>query len=374
MFFSKALVQMKFLDKYFNKKKEEPIRTNSDFWAWFKTKEKEFYQVLKEKGDVENEFLNQLSPKLSQLKDGYWFLAGMLNDYMAELVITADGVIENIAFVEDLVHEAPHIAGWKFTALKPALDIKDIHIKMGDFEFSKENLGFYANENPGYPDEIDISLVYKDYKEEAKGIITQGVFIFLDNYLGELRTVTVIDAIEIIGYEKSDKELIPIEKLNEYLKWREKEFREKYKGVRYNTENDHYASLTAELKNGDPLIAIMNTDLLEWDSTASHPWVMVITIKYKGDDSGMPDDETFQILNAIEDEIMKVLKDFDGYLNIGRKTASNEREVYFACSDFRKPSKLMYRIQQDYKGIREINFEIYKDKYWRTFNRFKPDI
>lgn len=366
---------MKFLDKYFNKKKEEPIiKTNHDFWAWFKTKEKEFYQVLKENGDVENEFFNQLSPKLNQLKDGYWFLGGMLNDYMAELVITADGVVENIAFVEDLVNEAPHIAGWKFTALKPALDIKDITIKIGDFEFSSENLGFYANENPKYPDEIDISLVYKNYQEESKDIITQGVFIFLDNYLGELRTVAVIDAIEIIGKVKANKELIPIEKLNEYLKWREKEFREKYKGVRHNTENDNYVSLSAQLENGDPLIAIMNTDLLEWDATASHPWVMVIIIKYGGDENGMPDDDTYQILNSIEDEIMKELKDFDGYLNVGRQTASNEREVYFACRDFRKPSKLMYRIQQDYKGIREINFEIYKDKYWRTFNRFKQNI
>ena len=365
---------MKFLDKYFNKKKEEPIKTNSDFWAWFKTKEKDFYQVLKENGDLENEFFNQLSPKLNQLRDGYLFLAGMLNDYMAELVITADGVIENIVFVEDLVHEAPHIPGWKFTALKPALDIEDIIIKIGDFEFSKENLGFFANENPGYPDEIDLSLVYKDYKEEAKDIITQGVFVFLDNYLGELRTVAVIDAIEIVGYVKSDKEFIPIEKLNEYLKWREREFREKYKGVRHNTDNDRYVTLTAELKNGDPLLAIINTDLLQWDATASHPWVMVITINYEGDESGMPDDNTYQILNAIEDEIMKELKDFDGYLNIGRKTASNEREVYFACRDFRKPSKLLYKIQQEHKGIREINFEIYKDKYWRTFNRFKQNI
>jgi hypothetical protein len=363
---------MSFLDKFFNKKKEEPIRTNQDFWAWFKARERDFYTVIKEKGNIEEDFFNLLAPKLNQLRDGYWFLAGMLNDYMAELVITADGVVENIAFVEDLVNDAPHLPGWKITALKPALDIKDVSIQMGEFIFNKENLAFYANEDPKYPDEIDLTIVYKHFKEDAKDIITNGVFVFLDNYLGELRTVTVIDAIKISGDLQPEGELIPIEKLKEYLVWREKEFLEKYKGVRHNTENDQYVSLSAELENGNSLVAIVNTDLLEWDAKASHPWVMVISIKYEGDEGGMPDDDTNQILDAIEDEIVKNLKDFDGYLNIGRQTANHERELYFACRDFRKPSRLMSRIREEHKDVREIAFEIYKDKYWRSFNRFKP--
>ena len=93
-------------------------------------------------------------------------------------------------------------------------------------------------------------------------------------------------------------------------------------------------------------------------------------VQYEGNEQGMPDDETQQILSAIEDQIMKELKDFDGYLNVGRQTANNERLIYFACRDFRKPSKLMYRIQQEHKETRKITYEIYKDKYWRTFNRF----
>jgi hypothetical protein len=365
---------MRFLDKFFNKKKEEPIHTNQDFWVWFKTKERDFYTVIKEKGNVEEDFFNLLSPKLDQLRDGYWFLAGMLNDYMAELVITADGVVENIAFVEDLVNDAPHLPGWKITALKPAIDIKDISIQMDEYVFHNENLAFYANEDARYPDEIDLTIVYKNFVEEAKDIIINGVFVFLDNYLGELRTVTVIDAIDISGSLKEGKELIPIDKLKEYLIWREKEFLEKYKGVRHNTEKDQYASLNAELENGNPLIAIINTDLLEWDAKASHPWVMVITIKYEGNENGMPDDDNYQILEAIEDDIAKNLKDFDGYLNIGRQTANYEREIYFACRDFRKPSKLMSRIREEHQDVRKITYEIYKDKYWRTFNRFRPGV
>jgi len=365
---------MGFFDKFLKKKEEQVIENNHDFWAWFKSNERAFYEVIKEKGNVEEEFLNLLSPKLNQLRAGYYFLAGMANEYMAELVISADGVVENIPFVEDLVHDAPHLPGWKITALKPALEIEDVSINMAGFEFNKDNLHFHVNEDPRFPDEIDLSIIYEDYKEDDKAIITNGVFVFLDNFLGELRTVTAIDVIEIAGPTSTANEPIPIAKLKDYLNWREKEFVEKYKGTRHNTDNDNYASLTAELENGKPLIAVINTDLLEWDRKASHPWVLVTTIKYEGNDKGMPDDDTYQILNALEDEIMKELKDFEGYLNIGRQTCDNEREIYFACKDFRKPSRLLDRLKQEHTENSEIKFEIYKDKYWRTFNRFQPDI
>jgi predicted fused transcriptional regulator/phosphomethylpyrimidine kinase len=56
----------------------------------------------------------------------------MLDDDTAELVLTADGSLLNIAFVEDLVETAPNLKGWKFTALKPAMENEDFTINMGD--------------------------------------------------------------------------------------------------------------------------------------------------------------------------------------------------------------------------------------------------
>ena len=67
---------------------------------------------------------------------------------------------------------------------------------------------------------------------------------------------------------------------------------------------------------------------------------------------------------------MQELKDVDGYLNIGRQTANGEREIYFACKDFRKPSKIFFKIQTNYSNSFEIDYDIYKDKYWQSFNRF----
>lgn len=354
--------------------KETPIKSNDDFWNWFQTNEKNFFKVIKNQGNVERDFFDILSSKLNQLRDGYWFLAGMYDNTTAELVLTADGVYKNIVFVEELVQSAPKMDNWKITALKPALNINDVHISMDELKFSKENLYFYSNDHPKYPDEIDITIIHTDYKEDLKNPITNGVYIFMDNYLGELDAVTTIDSMQIIGKDKAEKELIPIDKLKDFLLWRQKEFIEKYEGTRYSTNNDNYNSLEATLKNGKPLFAIVNSALLDWDSKASHPWILTIEIKYDGNENGMPDKETYELMNNFEDELMLELKDSEGYLNIGRQTADNSRVIYFACKDFRLPSKVLTKFKSDYNNRLNVDFDIYKDKYWRSFDRFKPEI
>lgn len=360
--------------KFFKKGKELPVKSNEDFWNWFQKNEKEFYKVLKNKGNVEADFFDKLSSKLKHLREGYWFLAGMYDNNTAELVITADGIYKNIAFVEELIKSAPKIENWKFTALKPASDIDDVNIRMGDLKFSQENLSFYSNDNPEYPDEINITVIYSDYKEDKDSAITNGIYIFIDNYLGELNSVTSIDSLKVISMDEAIKNLIPIKKLKDYIIWRQKEFIEKYEGTRYNTENDSYNSIEATLNNGKPLLAIMNFTLLEWDSKASHPWILTIEILYNGNESGMPDKVTYELMNKFEDELMLVLKDSEGYLNVGRQTADNSREIYFACKDFRLPSKVLSNFTTAYKDKLNVDYDIYKDKYWKSFDRFRPKI
>jgi hypothetical protein len=127
------------------------------------------------------------------------------------------------------------------------------------------------------------------------------------------------------------------------------------------------------LENGNPLLAIVSNGLLQWDYKASHPWVAVINFKYDGSKkNGMPGNDDYQLLNEIEETMLAGLKDVDGYLNIGRQTADGEKAVYFACRDFRKPSKVFYDTQQKNAKRFKISYEIYKDKYWQSFERFIP--
>jgi hypothetical protein len=364
---------MSFLKNIFGKK-DEPIKSYSDFWTWFQKNEKDFFNVVKSRENIEKGFFDKLSPKLAELKEGYYYVTGMYDDNTVELVLTADGTIKNIVFIEELVEAAPKIEGWKFTALKPSLKIDDVTIKMGGIEFSSENLFFYSKELPNYPDEIDVCIIHNDMTGDNRQQIINGTYIFLDNYLGELDFVNNIDNLQVITKSEAKKELVPIAKLKDFLIWRQKEFVEKYEGVRYDTENDEYSILEAELESGNMLLAVINTNLLEWDRQASHPWLAVMTLKYDGSkNNGMPNNSDYELLGSIEDEILLSLKDNDGNLNIGRQTANNERDIYFACKDFRKASKVFYETQKKYGDKFEIEYDIYKDKYWQTFERFKQD-
>ncbi len=363
---------MSFLKNIFGKK-DEPIKSYNDFWNWFQSNEKTFFNVVKSHKNIEKGFFDKLSPKLAELKDGYFYLTGMYDDNTVELVLTADGNTKNIVFVEELVEQAPKINGWKFTALKPAMDIENVAINMAGYKFDSDNLFFYSNDYTDYPDEIDICVIHNEWTEENKQQIGNGTYIFLDNYLGELDFLNNIDNLKFISKHEAEKELVPIAKLKDFLTWRQKEFIEKYSGLRYNTDNDSYSSLEAELNNGRPLIAIVNSTLLNWDSKASHPWILKVEINYDGNDNGMPDENTYQLLNEFEEQIMLELKDFDGYLNIGRQTADNSREIYFACKDFRKPSKVLHELTKKYSDKLNIEYDIYKDKYWQSFERFRPN-
>jgi Family of unknown function (DUF695) len=352
-------------------KKEEPIHSYTDFWVWFQKNEKKFFSVVKNNNRIEKYFLNKLSPKLNKLRDGFFFLTGMCSDHTAELVLTADGNVKNIVFVEELVQAAPKMDRWKITALKPALDIKDVNISMDGQEFSEKKLSFYYSEEADYPDDIDITVVHEDFTEQNKTVITNGTFIFLDNYLGELDFVTTVDKIQIVGKAEAKKELIPISKLKAFLTWRQKEFIEKYEGTRHETENDNYAAFEAELENGCPLIAVINTDLLKWDAKASHPWIVQVNIKFDGKKrNGLPDDKTFKLLNEVEATITHHLKDSNGYLNVGRQTAESIREMYLACKEFRVPSKVLHQISLTIPPSLEFSYDVYIDKYWKSFERF----
>lgn len=359
---------MSILKKLFSAK--QPIENYNDFWRWFQENEKAFFKAVKFQKNIEKDFFDRISPKLNELKEGFFYLTGMLDDSTVELILTADGTIKNIVFVEELVKAAPAIHGWKFTSLKPPLDIKNVRIDMAGYRFDSDTLSFYPNDHKDYPDEIDITIVHKDYNESDKSSITNGTYIFLDNFIGELNSVTTIDSVKVIGKEQAEKELIPIEKLKDFLLWREKEFIEKYEGTLQNTDTAEFSILEAELESGNKLIATINTDILNWEKKASHPWLVTLEIPYDGQsNNGMPDKTTYQLLNEIEENVIEKLKDIDGYLNIGRQTANNLREVYFACKDFRKPSKVLHQLTKDYPRI-EIKYDIYKDKYWRSFNRF----
>lgn len=345
-----------------------------NFWNWFLQHEKEFFNVVKHSDNIEELFFNKLSPQLDIIKEGIFFLAGMLAEDTAELVFTPDGKIKNIVFIEELVAAAPALPNWKFTALKQSASDGEegFSIDMGGFGFSRDNLSFHVNELDDYPELIDLFIVYQYFNEEDKYTITNGVYIFLDNYLGELNAVTLIERVRVIGINEIQAPLVPITGLKEYLLKREHSYLKKYRAFRKNTENDSYSSFQGTLNNGWPALAVVNTTLLEWDAKVSHPWIVKVEVGYDGSSNhGLPDQSAYDRLDELEKDMMLELKDINGYLNVARETADNLRTIYFACADFRKPSKVIHVLTAKYADYFVINCDIYQDKYWQTFNKFQ---
>jgi hypothetical protein len=366
-------IQMNLLKRLF-KGKDEPVKSYPDFWQWFVGQERTFFNVVRRRKNIERDFFNKLSPKLGELKEGFYYLTGMLDDNTVELIFTADGNIENLVFVEELVASAPEIAGWKFTAHKSEMDIESTSIRVDKYLFDSDTLSFYSNDNPQYPDEIDITIVHKDFNESDNSSIMNGVYLFLDNYLGEVKSVTTIDSVKVVGTSDAERELVPIGKLKSFLDWREKEFVEKYHGLVKDTHDMGHSVLEAETSAGTRVIAVINTDILKWESKASHPWILRVEISYDGSkNGGLPDEETNDALRQLEDAIAVQLKDEEGYILIGHESAENLRSIYFACRDFRKPSKVVYQLLLDEPDWK-IEYRIYKDKYWQSFNRYNLEL
>lgn len=366
---------MGILRKIFGKsksKKTELVLTDiTEFWNWFDENQQTFYKTVKTKGNIEKYFFSKLGPQLDQLRNEIFYVTGNYDDSTVELIFTADGNLKNIAFIEELVEKSSKLSNWKFTCLKQPSQNFDFVINMGDVEFHENNISFYSNEDEDRPDLVDITFVHEDWSEENRETLINGIYLSIDNYLGELKLIDGIDEISFSSPSDARDELVPINKLKEFLNWREKEFVEKYEGVRVNIEEYNYSSFEARTNEGLPLIAVINTDLMKWDAKASHPWMMIVEIKFKGNEYGMPNDETSVLLNEIEGEITLKLKDKDGYLNVGRQTVNFERAIFFTCVDYRKPSNLLFHIQNVYKDIVKIDFDIFKDKYWQSLSRFE---
>lgn len=360
------------MDKSFLKREESLVESYARFWSWFHDNSDSFFETVKSGENIEKGFFQELTLRLNEVKDDIYFLAGMKGENAVELVFTPDGVVKNIVFVEELVKSAPVIPRWRFMSLKQESNIEDTHVQMKGYIFDRETLSFYSNEDPDYPDEIDITIIHKNYKDKDKDVIMTGTFIFLDNYLGELNFINMIDQVNVVGEKNALKEPVPAEKLKSYLAWREKEFQEKYEGTHHDTRHDQYVTLEGIIKKNKPIIAIVNSTLLEWNSKASHPWILRIGIQYRGDSrTGLPDDSTYLLMDDFEESVAKKLVNEEDYLNIGRQTADNIREIYYACKEFRQSSKVLFQLIKNYTGKLNIAYDIYKDKYWRSMDQFK---
>ncbi|MEL7121970.1 MAG: DUF695 domain-containing protein, partial [Bacteroidota bacterium] len=216
---------MSFLKSYLKKEEDLPDLIQN-FWQWFTKHEQQFFKIIKEGTEIHEKFFSKLGPRLKHIDEGIFYLVGLHDKYTAELIFTAEGDVEKVFFVEELVSKAPVLNGWRFTALKPKT--RHTRVATSHYEFTNDNIDFYDKFEEAYPDEINIVLTHTKLNETNEETLSTGIYLFLDNLLGELELISLIDDVQFITKERGEKKWIPITKLNDYLTWRQKEFVEKY--------------------------------------------------------------------------------------------------------------------------------------------------
>lgn len=353
---------MSFLKKLFgNQVKEietlEIEKEYQKFWDWFAQNEKKFKTIIETQDNVVDNFIEVIAPKLKALNLNFNMLAGGRPGSATEFIVTPDGVLKAVPFVEDFIACAPSIEGWSFLACKNAS--KGIALRMGDFELSEDTISFVPLLKEGYPDYIALRFIVEAYTPENEDELGNALYIFLDNYIGEMLTMTEIDHLEVRGQDAIEGELIPISKLEDYLNFRSKEFVEKYDGIKRDSDLDNYVVMEMSNEDGVYLVTLNKTFLL-WEKKMSYPWVIRIDIPYKTEGSGMPNSKDVALMDEIED----LLSESGLVLTVARETGGGERNLYLATQDFRAASKEVYNTLSLYNNRLEASYRLYKDKYW----------
>jgi hypothetical protein len=354
---------------------EKPTFSNAAFWDWFLTHEQAFYKAVNTGERIEQDFFNVLAPKLNQLRKGYWYLTGMISEEQAELIITPDGDLKNFVFVQELIDAAPKLDNWVFTAFKPELKKSDCEINFAGIPIGSKNLFFEHISNEEYPDDIVIKVYCTDYSKENAEKLTNGIFIYLDNFLGEVKFALDVDFVEIADTAVLNDNCAPIEKLKDYIIWRKKEFIEQYANITFlkRLDNCKYYNLEGTTRSDTPFLASINDDLMNWEDKVSHPFLLKIEIGYKGNKDLLPSPDMFQRMNDFENSLDEKLLPEQGFLNVARTLGENMREIYIATRDFYQASKVCQETLDEY-GFKQASYDIFKDKYWRALNYLKKPL
>ena len=368
---------MGFLQKLMGKHQaivlDKVVHDKDTFWAWFQTQAATFHHAVITQEKIDTDFFDPLSASLDRMHEGIYFLAGEAEAGVAELILTADGVYRNFAFIEDLVAAAPKLPAWRFVALKPACAIDGFGINMNGLVYSDDTLHFYVREDAKCPQVVDVVMVHSDATATEEQL-TSGVYVYLDNLLGEWVAVTQIDQMQIINQQQlpANQALQPMAELAPYLHGRHEAWQKAYGGVYYNSDQDEFASFEGEADNGQLIVGIIDSTLLAWPHKPSHPWMLTLRIAYDGSGlNGMPSKQIYQRMEAFEDALMAELPEHEGYLNVGRETGDDIRYIYFACKQFVQATRVLERLMPQFSQEMDISYDVFQDKYWQSLQRFE---
>jgi hypothetical protein len=138
-----------------------------------------------------------------------------------ELVITADGNSDLFTLADAVVAAAPRLQGWSILALKPRLGFPEsvtwegVSIHIADVLFDPIT--------PEDSDELVLQLFVPGISEQEVDSAHNALLRALDHALGEREFAASVQYTEVIPLNGSGEDYIPLLKLEEFLKWHNKQ-------------------------------------------------------------------------------------------------------------------------------------------------------
>lgn len=177
---------------FFSIDKKSP---EAKFWDWFKKNQQMLSSFERDRDRV----FQKLQSALSRVHPNLTFEFGIPEDGLLEFVISADGNRQAFPAVESLHTKAPELPGWKFSKFRPRRS--PLSVQVGDFRLSPDDLEFDVVQRES---KADITVYVRGHDDCSKELLTNLVFLMLDQAIGEYDVATRIGFIDI---EHNSKDL-----------------------------------------------------------------------------------------------------------------------------------------------------------------------
>jgi len=196
----------------------------TNFWKWFEENNNAFLFTNEVDDDVREQLLNNLLIELHKYNDKLFFQIGGLPDKDQELIITAEGNVEQFEAVEKLIDSAPSIKHWVFIPfIQPTEDGNTINYE--GIEITRGELWFMPLQSQSQPNDIGIRICVPGYETiKTNNWLENAIYKMLDTVLGEKSFALDIDYIDIaeLPEEPEEKGMINLTELKAFIAWKKR--------------------------------------------------------------------------------------------------------------------------------------------------------
>jgi len=164
-----------------------------EFWRWFIEHRADFENLV----TTESDFRASALAQLHRLDPHLAFVIPPVTGPRYEFIITAGGKISSFPLAEALIADAPQIAGWKFTALKPPFGFAFTTTFQGT-RYEPQAMWFLPIEENGPPPSLSIRVGLPNFTSTTPSQARLAVGIVLETAIGERALAEDIKNFEVV--------------------------------------------------------------------------------------------------------------------------------------------------------------------------------